>query len=151
MDVLIPSQGDYAKFWINNNWIRFIAVYGTYSNIIDFFDSHNISFIKTNYINFDNVPINLHGFGNSYNLMDYLSNNAGNTTLICDFINYYLNILDFRYYYKDQKLVLNFYCNNAGWQISKLEVADPVPDNLTIDTILYTADDILITADQIYI
>ena len=154
LDVIIPEQGDHAKLWINDEWVRFNVEYGTYDNFIIFLDHHDLSFIKTNYIDCDALYIldpPLHGFGHSYSLMQYLANNAGNESLICDFIDYYISILDFRYYYMDHKLDLKYYCND-NWQISNIIVKRSVPyNNLTVDSIMWRVDTIEISADQIYI
>ena len=155
IDVIMPSQGDHAKLWINDEWVRFNIEYGIYENFIVFLDHHDISFVKTNYIDCDalsTLPNPLHGFGHSTNLLEYLANNAGNESLICDFINYYISILDFRYYYVDLKLDLTYTCLD-NWQISTVEVKKnkPIVTWLTADSNLFSVDTTQITADQTYI
>jgi len=154
IDVLIPEQGDHAKFWINDDWVRFNVQYGIYENFLVFLDYHDLSFVRTNYIDFDNeVPLLLHGFGHSNNLEEFLSNNADNETLICDFIQYYIMELDFRYYYYGSlRLQVEYFCSEEGWQYSPIIVTKTTPFvYLTVDSTMWRVDSTKITADQIYI
>lgn len=40
-------QGLQAKCWVNNQWILFRLVLGTYTNFITFLDAHKLSFLET--------------------------------------------------------------------------------------------------------
>jgi hypothetical protein len=153
IEIIIPEQGDHAKFWINDDWVRFTVEYGIYENFLVFLDHHDLSFVRTNYIDFDNeVPIQLHGFGYSYHLEDFLANNAGNESLICDFIEYYIMELDFRYYYYEcPRLKLTFTCT-GDWQTSTVMVTKSIPHYyLTVDSTMWRVDTTEITVDQIYV
>jgi hypothetical protein len=136
-----------AKFWLNNGWIIFNLNFGLYSNIIEFFNQHDISIIETNYIDFSTIPIALHGFGNSQNLLEYLSKNSADNKLIINFLKYYLGVLNFRYYYTDEKIVLEI-INSDSWQTSTINVPNaPVKQKLTVDSLKFSADSTKISAD----
>lgn len=64
-----------AYCWFDEHNVRFKLKTGNYTNIIVFLSEHKLSFLSEMKLNFDNIPINLHGNGYSYNLLQYLSNN----------------------------------------------------------------------------
>jgi len=59
-----------------------------YQNIITFLEENNILFLSNMKLNFDLIPLELHGKGNSSNLLEYLSKNDNEN--IYKFINYFL-------------------------------------------------------------
>ena len=136
-----------AKFWLNNTWVRFNLSFGLYSNILEFFNLHDISMIETNYIDFSKIPTVLHGFGNSQNLLEYLSNNSADNKLIMNFLNYYLFQLNFRYYYTNEKIVMELLSSDS-WQNSTINIPNaPVRQKLTVDSLRFSVDSTIITAD----
>ena len=129
---------NHAKIWINNNWVNFKIKSGVYTNIITFLDNNTLSFIKKNHIDFDKIPIPIHGNGNSQNLLDYLSNNNNNPDLIQSFLSYFINKLDFRYI-DDTKIKIKI-INNIDWRKS-IVIVDPKNNkSITADTTIPTAD-----------
>lgn len=143
--MIIPEQRK-AKLWINNQWVYFTLVYGRYTNIITFLDSHDLSFIKINYIDFNQVPITLHGFGNSINLMNYLSNNEGNNVLINKFIDYFLKELNFKF--TDNSTATVLFEPALDWRDSNVVVPYSEIKYFTVDTTYTSCDTILISADK---
>jgi hypothetical protein len=93
--------------------IKFILTTGNYQNIITFLESSNLSFITEMKLNFDSIPLSLHGKGNSENLLEYLGNNLDNSNLIFKFLNYFLTILNIKYVY-NEKLIFEF-IENDNW------------------------------------
>ena len=95
--------------------VKFNLKLGIYQNIIAFLKDNNILFFSEMKLDFTQIPLELHGFGNSKNLIEYLANNNLDNILILNFLNYYLNsILKIEYTYKDDIL---FYFNlNNEWQ-----------------------------------
>lgn len=135
-----------AQCWINDSWVRFTLRYGIYTNIITFLDDHGLSFIKTNKIDFSNVPLYLHGYGTSENLVDYLSHNEGNTRLIQDFIEYFLYSLHFQYL--DGREVVYTFERSTDWQTSNVIVPIEHLRVFSVDTTLFRVDTTYITADK---
>ncbi len=83
---LIPS-----KVWVVDRWVTFSLNIGDYQNIIAFLDANGLSFLTLLSLDFTQIPSNLHGRGNSTNLLEYLSNNSDDNILINQFLNYFLN------------------------------------------------------------
>lgn len=98
MTVSIFEEGIPAIFWNSTYWVKFRLKIGVYANFIEFLIEHQILFIAENSIDFTNIPISLHGYGTSGNLLEYIANNAEDTILIINFLNYFITtIVDFRY------------------------------------------------------
>ena len=88
-----------SKFWFNDHWVRFNIIIGEHQNVITFLESNNILFLSEFTLDFSTIPIELHGNGNSKNLLEYLSNNVDNYSLVSKFLDYFLNIiLNMKYY-----------------------------------------------------
>lgn len=71
--------------WYYEHIVHFKLKTGIYENIVVFLIDNKISFLTTMDLDFTNIPINLHGKGNSKNLLDYLSKNKENFILIYNF------------------------------------------------------------------
>ena len=129
METLIPS-----KVWISDHWVTFLLNIGIYQNIITFFDLNGLSFLTTLNLDFTQIPLILHGKGNSENLLEYLSNNTDDTILINNFLNYFLNNIIIMSYSSGQKM--NFRLNsNANWQNMIFDVYGPyIPPTTTTTT-----------------
>ena len=131
--MLIPS-----KVWVVDRWVTFSLNIGDYQNIITFFDDNGLSFLTMLALDFTQIPVSLHGKGNSTNLLDYLSNNTDNNTLISQFLNYFLNTIIIISYSSGQKMNFNFN-GNTGWQNMTFSVYSPyIPPTTTTTTILIT-------------
>lgn len=118
-----------AYFLYKNNKVNFTLIPGEYKNIMVFLESHNISFLSEIMLNFDNIPILLHGNGNgnSKNLIEFLSKNKHNT-LIKNFLNI-INVC----YSSSQKL--NFMLDGeTNWQNIKINIKNPYTPTTTITT-----------------
>lgn len=144
-----------AKLYINNKWVYYKEHFGVYSNIIDYFDSNGLSFLKYNYIDFSTIPIIYNGNGNSKNLIEYISNNLNNNNLVTNFLNYFIKLLDFRYVISNDPII--FIMNKTGdWQKNTIYVIHEPEKTLYLlksDTSLYFTNDIVLTCDrtEIYI
>ena len=66
----------HAKFWYDNHWVIFTLGVDSYQNIITFLEINGLFFLAEMQLNFDTIPLALHGKGNSNNLLDYLANNV---------------------------------------------------------------------------
>lgn len=75
-----------AKIWYDNHWVLFSLGIGSYQNIITFLQENNIFFLAEMELNFDLIPLSLHGKGISYNLLGYLANNSDDNKLILNFL-----------------------------------------------------------------
>ena len=139
-----------VKLWINDNWVKFKIEIKTYDNIMTFFQESNILFVSTMNIDFNSIPLELHGFGHSNNLLEYLSNNENNNNLISNFLTYFLNnLLNIKYL---NGVNINFYFYNEKWQNIKININklnNTIISYLTVDSELLTCDNYNITCDQI--
>ena len=107
-----------SKVWSIDHWVRFRLIIGEYQNIMDFLLNNNILFLSEINIDFNNIPLFLHGNGKSKNLLEYLSNNNENLELIIDFLNYYfVFIIQAKYYYTNENLFFEI-LKNTTWQNS---------------------------------
>ncbi len=123
---LIPST-----CLFNGKKVEFKLNIGSFQNIIVFLDVNNISFLYTMQLDFTNIPLLLHGRGNSNNLLEYLANNTNDNSLIIKFINFFLmDIIDIRYLSNKK---LNFHLNeNVDWRNMSIEAYAPyVPPTTT--------------------
>lgn len=118
MDNLISTS---AKFYHNNRWIKFRLNIGEYDNILDFLSKQNIYFLAEDKLDFTTIPTVLHGKGRSNNLLDYVSNNNDDPSLIFRFIDYFMSTLvDIRY---SSGKRLNFSVSfSEMWQNMKMTV-----------------------------
>jgi len=92
------EDGVPAKFWYSSYWINFKLKLGQYDNFLTFLEIHQLSFLAEMELDFSTIPTSLHGQGTSENLLQYIANNTSNSSLILNFINYFiLTIVDFRY------------------------------------------------------
>ena len=67
--------------------------------------------------------------------------------MINNFLNYFLNLLDFRYYYTGENIVIKI-DNNSSWKTSNIYVPNvSTKKNLTVDSTNYSVDSTIITAD----
>jgi hypothetical protein len=135
-----------AKLWINNNWVYFKLNFGTHTNIITFLDNNNISFIKDYPIDFSKIPTIIHGYGNSKNLLEYLSNNINNEEIIISFLTYFINSLNFRYI-NNERIKINIITGN-DWKSSNIIVINTNLLYFTVDTTHITSDNYVITVDR---
>jgi hypothetical protein len=120
--------------WYSEHIVHFKLNTGIYENIIVFLNENNISFLTTMKLDFTNIPFNLHGKGNSENLLDYLSKNNKNVTLIYNFIEYFLKQIA-KIKYSNGKF-LNFYIDfNDNWENLQISIYDPyIPTTTTTTT-----------------
>jgi hypothetical protein len=118
-DYLIPSSCQNI-----DNRVEFNLNLGIYQNIITFLTDHDILFLAEMKLDFTNIPLELHGNGDSYNLIEYLENNNSDSTLIFKFLNYFLSVIDIEYSCKfmplldnqDPKNVIFFnFIKNSQW------------------------------------
>jgi hypothetical protein len=94
----IYNDGLPALFWNSTHYVKFKIKVGFYTNFLEFLIEHKISFLADILIDFTKIPLSLHGYGLSTNLKEYLANNAENTALIINFLNYFITtIADFKY------------------------------------------------------
>ena len=116
-----------SKCLINNNWVRFNLMTGIYENIIIFLESQNILFASEIKLDFSTIPIELHGKGRSYNLLEYLANNAYDNSLVSIFLQYFLTeILDIRYYITSEKVKFIF-SEESNWQTYQIIIRNIYP------------------------
>lgn len=137
-----------AKLFINNKWTHFVEKSGTYDNILAYLDNNNISFVKSNYIDFNTIPKQYHGVGFSRNLLDYISNNSNNNNLIFSFINYYFNKLQIKY--TDGTIFKLNVDMTDNWKTSKIRVFYNQRPIITIssDQTIYTVDNYNVKTDM---
>jgi len=102
--------------WSNDHWVKFNLIIGVYENIIIFLDYHNLSFLATMDLDFTQIPFLLHGKGNSKNLLQYLSNNTDDISLIFNFINYFMVYIIKMKYYDSNDVVLFYLRESTKWQ-----------------------------------
>jgi hypothetical protein len=95
--------------------VKFKAKTGYYQNIISFFEDCDILFMSTMKLDFTKIPFNLHGNGNSENIIEYLAKNNDNPNLIYNFLNYFITDISKIKYDDDQKLIFEF-LPNENWQ-----------------------------------
>lgn len=110
--------------WANGYNVKFKLKAGSYTNIIDFFNKNNISFLAELEINFNEVPINLRGKGRSYNLVQYLSNNNSDPSLINKFLNYYVSQIAKIKYSNGYKIFFAFSETSTDWHTMNFRVFD---------------------------
>jgi len=139
-----------ARLWINNTWIYFNVKFKLYNNIIIFLDENKLSFVKYNYINFNKIPKQLHGYGKSTNLIEYLTNNNHNNKIIISFLNFFIQSLKFSY--RDGSKMKISLTNNNDWRTSQIKVSYQDIKILTVDITSLRVDMTSIKADNtIYI
>jgi hypothetical protein len=137
-----------AKCWNGEYWIQFKLYLGIYENLITFLEVQKLFFLAEMKIDFSLIPIELHGKGQSENLLQYLANNGDNNVLISNFLLYFLNILTDMRYIDDTKIKFSF-SEEGSWQTFQLTVGyPPIIIYLTCDSDQYTCDDEIITCDQ---
>jgi len=128
-------------FWNYTNWVKFRFNTGQYDNFLNFLNSNDLSFISELPLDFTNIPTTLHGKGRSRNLLDYFANNSEDSTLIVNFLNYFiLSIVKIRYF--DSNSSINFRINRSSrWQSSDFTANPPYfppPTTTTTTTLLPT-------------
>jgi hypothetical protein len=105
----------YAKLNNSGNVVTFEYKHGQYDNFIDFLNEHKIAFMTEVDIDFTNIPISLHGRGDSNNLLEYIANNNSDVNLIKSFIDYFIKeICDIRLT-TGEKISFNIH-NSSTWQ-----------------------------------
>lgn len=115
-----------CKVLYNNYWIKFTINSFNYKNIMIFLELNKLLFLSTAEIDFSNIPISLHGNGNSTNLVEYLSNNTDNNILISQFLNYFTSEIHKFRYLSGERLILNF-SENDQWQNMNIVIEPPQP------------------------
>lgn len=132
----------YSSCLFNGHRVKFILILGIYQNIITFLETNEISFLSTMELDFTQIPLILHGKGVSKNLLEYLSNNSSNSTLISKFLNYFIGLINIKYS-NNENLKFQFF-ENSNWQNMNLEIMTPYtnmnqwPDGFMYnETILY--------------
>jgi hypothetical protein len=79
-----------SNCWFSEHEVKFKLETGIYQNIIEFLIVNKISFLADMNLDFTIIPFNLHGKGNSKNLLDYISKNSENVILIKSFFEYFI-------------------------------------------------------------
>lgn len=118
-----------ASLLYNNNRVHFNLIPNNYQNIIVFLETNNILFVSEMQLDFSKIPLQLHGRGNSNNLLDYLSNNNNDYNLLFNFLNYFIMIIINVQYESGNNLIFSF-LENVGWQ----EMMMFVPSSTTTTT-----------------
>jgi len=108
----LKTKGIPAIFWNSTHWVKFIMKIGAHENFLVFLEDSQISFMSDEPIE---IPLALHGNGVSRTLLEYFANNTNDNYLITKFLNYYIDIMNFRYYDVDEKLIYEF-GNSEKWQ-----------------------------------
>jgi len=106
--------------WNSSGWNNFSCTVGVYNNFLDFLAKNNIYYIAEMLIDFNNVPEELRGSGNSKNLIMYLNNNVKNNSLIMSFLNYFIDSLAKIKHASGNKISFNFV--DAFWKNATFEV-----------------------------
>jgi len=121
-----------SKFWNVDHWVKFRLIPDVYENFITFLNVQGLSFLTQLKLNFDNIPLSLHGSGASENLDEYLANNTSDVPLILRFLDYFMNtIIDMRYS-SGKKVIFNFF-ESTDWQTMNVTVSGPyVPVTTTL-------------------
>ncbi len=115
--------------WASDHWVRFRLIIGTYENIITFLDNQGLYFLTTLELDFTQIPFLLHGKGDSKNLLQYLSNNTDDNSLISQFIQYFLStIIKMKYYYSGESVVF-YYSESTKWQSMNIFFYSPEISN----------------------
>jgi C1A family cysteine protease len=106
----------------NENRVKFSNNVDEYENIIAFLEKCNMIYLSTLTLDFEKIPLELHGNGISKNLNEFLSNN-NDTELIFKFIKYFINFLDIKYE-SGANLIYTLH-KRSKWQDMIFEVYDP--------------------------
>jgi hypothetical protein len=134
--------------WFNKHIVHFKLKTGKYENIIVFLNDNKISFFTTMELDFTNIPHNLHGKGNSKNLLDYLSKNNDNITLIYNFIEYFMkNIAKIKY--NNGKLINYHISSNDNWENSQISIYSYIPTTTTTTTTITPATTTTTTTEAV--
>ena len=112
--IFSPPNGMSSYFWFIDHWVKFRLSIGNYQNIITFLEYHDLSFLSEMAINFDQIPLPLHGKGTSRNLLEYLSNNSDDNALILNFLNYFIVVILKLKYSSGRPIYFNF-LENTDW------------------------------------
>ena len=121
--------------WFSEHEVKFKLETGIYQNIIDFLIINNISFLAEMKLDFTTIPINLHGKGNSRNLLDYISKNSENVVLIKSFLEYFMiQIAKIKY---NDKLIIFYFNLIDSWDNMQLSIFDPFIPTTTTTTTLF--------------
>lgn len=141
----MTAQGKIAaKFYYNNYWIKFTFENGYYDNFMSFIEGNNIGFLGEMAIDWTNIPIDLHGKRNSYNLYQYIANNSDDSILIINFLNYFIvEIANFRYI-NNRRLYFSF-LPSAAWQSTTFFSGYLPPTGITSTTTTTTTEPITTT------
>lgn len=151
------SGGLPAIFWNSTNWVKFRLKIGLYVNFLEFLIDHDIYFLAEIPIDFTNIPISLHGFGVSKNLLEYIANNNENTDLIIEFINYFITTITNFKYISGEKLNYEItYDSFLTWQDTTFSAKNSYITTTTTTTsinFLMTSDmlDFIVTKNGDYI
>jgi hypothetical protein len=127
-----------SNCWFLDHNVKFKLETGIYQNIVDFLIVNNISFLTDMNIDFTIIPFNLHGKGNSKNLLDYISKNSENVALIKSFLEYFIiQIAKIKYY--NGKLI-NFNFNiTENWENMQITIYGLfIPTTTTTTTMVPT-------------
>jgi hypothetical protein len=132
MTTNLDLPGVPSKFWNVDHWVKFRLLTDTYENFIAFLNANGLSFLAQLELNFDNIPINLHGKGVSKNLEEFLSKNTDDVSLILRFLYYFItDIIDMRYN-SGKKIIFHFF-ESSTWQSMNFDVSGPyVPPTTTL-------------------
>ena len=123
-----------SKCWVNDHWINFDLMLGTYDNIITFLNAQKLSFLSEIHLDFSNIPLELHGKGNSINLLQYLANNTDDNALISRFLEYFLNMtLDMRYV--SGKKIDFLFPEDSSWQNFTVSILNPYTTTTSTTTL----------------
>lgn len=113
-----------GEVWLIDHWIKFDIQIIVYQNIITFLEAGKLLFLTTIEIDFTQIPLYLHGRGNSNNLNEYLANNNDNSILILQFIDYFITIIHKFKYSSGQNLSFEL-IENDKWQNINLIISKP--------------------------
>jgi len=139
-----------VKLWLKDHWVKFKIEVKAYDNIMTFFQESKIFFVTNMILDFTSIPIELHGYGHSNNLLEYLANN-NNNSLVSSFLTYFFNNILKISYLNNISLYFNFNTDEK-WQNIQI-IINPITSisYLTVDTYLITSDSYDTTCDQIQI
>lgn len=130
-------NGISAMCWNGSFWVKFRLFPNKYNNFLTFLSAQNIYFLAEMKLDFTKIPKTLHGHGNSNNLLEYISNNSGDVSLVLSFINYFI-ISIARIKYSSGKNLNFVILPESTWQkslfIAQGSYIPPVPTTTTTTT-----------------
>ena len=138
-----------AKCWYVDHWVQFTLTPGIYENIITFLESQELFFLGEMNLDFDIIPIDLHGWGRSQNLLDYLAKNTDNNDLILNFLLYFFNYICEFCYLDGTKIVFSL-IGGPEWQGLGFKISgEIVIIYVSADSTYYSCDANVISCDNV--